>query len=536
MRSLIQKIHENICTKTGRYVRNTAGTIAVAFAIMVPVIVGSAGMALDFAQAYLVQQRLAQALDAAALAAAASYTDEADIQQKVNEFFDANYPEEKLGVTFEPTVHVQGNEIIVGGSAYYGTFFLHVIGIEQIEVAAETEVTKVLGNNIELALVLDVSGSMNNFSKINDLRNAAKSLVETVVYDDQSEYYSKIAIVPYGVAVNVGSYAATARGPITAGKTITGATRANPVVITSANHGFITGDRIRITNVNGMTQLNNQTFTVSVVNANSFRLRNSTNTSNINGSGYSSYSSGGTAYCTTPGCQYLYFQSPSNTWNTFQVSTCVTERTGPYAYTDNPPSDAYVGRNYPSAVNNPCLTSQILPLTSDKDLLDDHIDALVASGSTGGQVGVGWGWYMLSPEWDFWSDSESVAGEYGAEDLHKIVVLMTDGEYNSPYCNGAIARDATSGSGSASDHINCDATNGNSYEQAETMCDAMKADDVDIEIYTIGFRVNDYPRGEALMEYCATDEDHFYTADDGDELQDVFQAIANNVSSLYLSR
>lgn len=212
----------------------------------------------------------------------------------------------------------------------------------------------------------------------------------------------------------------------------------------------------------------------------------------------------------------------------------MTERTGVYAYTDDAPSVSYVGRNYPVPTNS-CLPNEILPLTDDEAVLDDYIDDLVASGSTGGQVGVGWGWYLLSPEWDLWPE-ESIPAAYGAEKLNKIVVLMTDGEYNSPYCNGVIARDATSGSGSTADHINCDATNGNAYEQAETMCDAMKAEGIDIEIYTIGFRVDAYPRGEQLMEYCATDEEHFYTADDGDELRAVFDAIADNVSSLYLSR
>ena len=54
-----------------RYVRDTSAAIIILFAIMVPMLVGSAGMALDFAQAYLVKQRLSQAIDAAALAATA---------------------------------------------------------------------------------------------------------------------------------------------------------------------------------------------------------------------------------------------------------------------------------------------------------------------------------------------------------------------------------------------------------------------------------------------------------------------------------
>ena len=81
-------LRDKVCNMIKDYIRNTAAAIAIAFAVMAPVIVGSAGMALDYAQAYLVQQRLAQAIDAAALAAAAASTDAGEIEQRVQDFFD----------------------------------------------------------------------------------------------------------------------------------------------------------------------------------------------------------------------------------------------------------------------------------------------------------------------------------------------------------------------------------------------------------------------------------------------------------------
>lgn len=74
-----------------------------------------------------------------------------------------------------------------------------------------------------------------------------------------------------------------------AAKTITAATAANPVVITSAAHGFSNGDEVQIDSVVGMTQLNGRRFTVAGVTANTFQL------SGIDGSAYTAYSSGGTA-------------------------------------------------------------------------------------------------------------------------------------------------------------------------------------------------------------------------------------------------
>ena len=68
---------------------------------------------------------------------------------------------------------------------------------------------------------------------------------------------------------------------------ITGATAANPVVITSASHGRNNGDVIRIHSVVGMTELNNNQYTVANKTTNTFEL------SGINGSGYTAYSSAG---------------------------------------------------------------------------------------------------------------------------------------------------------------------------------------------------------------------------------------------------
>ncbi len=69
--------------------------------------------------------------------------------------------------------------------------------------------------------------------------------------------------------------------------TITGATAANPVVITANSHGFSNGDTVRIAEVAGMTELNGETFTVANVAANTFEL------SGINGTAYTAYISGG---------------------------------------------------------------------------------------------------------------------------------------------------------------------------------------------------------------------------------------------------
>lgn len=66
---------------------------------------------------------------------------------------------------------------------------------------------------------------------------------------------------------------------------ITGATNASPIVITSAAHGLSTGQQVTVASVGGNTAANG-TFLVTVVDANSFSLDGST--------GNGSYTSGGT--------------------------------------------------------------------------------------------------------------------------------------------------------------------------------------------------------------------------------------------------
>ncbi len=71
--------------------------------------------------------------------------------------------------------------------------------------------------------------------------------------------------------------------------TISGASKASPCVITATGHEFMTGDIVKVTSVVGMTELNNKNYTITKINANSFSL------DGIDSSGYTTYTSGGSA-------------------------------------------------------------------------------------------------------------------------------------------------------------------------------------------------------------------------------------------------
>ncbi len=434
-------------------VRAKGGGITMIWAfLMVPVITGI-GAAVDISRAYVVKSRLGYAADAAGLAVGSSIGIAPDLQEVLEKFFYANYPSNAIGTLNPPVLNITDNVIKVTGSARVDATFLKLAGYETINVSVVSEITR-HSLNVEVALALDTTGSMAG-SKIVDLKDAAKELVDLVVQDVQTPTYSKIALVPYSMAVNVGGYAQQVRGPITAGTS------------------------------------------------------------------------------TTPGSTNFTFTNANGDSRTYTVSTCVTERSGANAYTDAPPTETLLGRNYP-ATSNPCLPNTILPLSSDKNLLNTQIDALTAVGSTGGHIGVAWSWYLLSPNFGYLWPEPSRPAAYGAPKLLKVAVIMTDGEYNSSYCNGVISRDSTSGSGSASTHINCNAPNGHAFDQAVQQCTNMKA--AGVIVYTVGLNVVSDPRAIDLVNNCATDAAHVYLPSGGTELKQAFQAIGKEIASLRISK
>jgi len=68
--------------------------------------------------------------------------------------------------------------------------------------------------------------------------------------------------------------------------TVTNITQATNAVVTSANHGLVDGREVTLQNVGGMTEVNGETYTITVVNANSFQL-------NVNSTGFTAYTAGG---------------------------------------------------------------------------------------------------------------------------------------------------------------------------------------------------------------------------------------------------
>lgn len=530
-----------------RFLAETHGNVAIIFALTMPVLVMITMGGVDINRASTVRTSLRDALDAAALAAArSSATSNEEINAIGNRVLSANlqtFPDVTLtSATFSlNTSHVVVADATVSVKTLVAGIVLPSTGRlfnDRIPVGAHSEVNR-SAKNLEVAMVLDVTGSMDG-NDIAALKTAAASLVDAIVKDVQTPYTSRVSVVPYSMGVNLGAAALNARGAATTGKTITGATRSCStskkkttctIVVTSTAHGFVVGDSVVINGLNGMNgALNspvNTAWTITARTANTFTFL-------ISESVTGSYSSGGTAYCTNSGCEYKAFSNLDGGTSVQRISTCVTERTGTQAYTDVSPATAPVGRNYPmNGTDNACLSSEIMPLSSNKTTLKARIDGLTAVGSTAGQIGTAWGWYTLSPNFNsLWSGS--AANAYNSSETVKAVVLMTDGDFNTPYNNGVIAADALSGSGANANKINANATNGASASQATQLCTAMKARG--ITVYTVAFSVSANSAAATLLNGCASNADKAYSASSGTELVSAFQAIGRDITQLRISR
>lgn len=541
-----------------QFLLERSGNIAILYALLLGPMLVVAGGAVDFARRNAVHANLVEALDSAGLAIAQmdaangpeirSLSEDARLEYLKDygrSLFHENFKHEGLVDNLSVDFDITRRTITPIASGTMKTLILKAAftalnpaaaaNFAQMSLTSNTEITRAATGNTEVALVLDTTGSMALDGRIDDLKAAAREFVDVLIREDQSQFYSKIAIVPYGRAVNLGAKAVDARGAVTPPTAITNITRARPAVVTSNGHGLQNGDRVYINGVGGMTAVNNQTFTVANRTANTFELRNASNSSNIDASSYSAYTSGGSAHCTTTGCTYKYFINQNGSRRTFAVSNCVSERTGGSRYDDVPPATSKVGYVYVNPDgSNGCPTAPLLPLTREKSTATSAIDGLAASGSTGGHVGVAWGWYAVSPNYNALFTGDSEPALYSDREVSKSVVIMTDGEYNTSYCEGVISQSSTSGSGSTNDKINCDAPNGHAFDQALALCDAMKSSGV--TVYTVGFKIVNDQRARDLMNDCASTPNHRYLAEDGAALKRHFAAIAQAISQLHVSR
>lgn len=190
------------------------GAIAILMAaVLVPAIL-AVGLAVDIGRAYLAEIRLRNALDASALAMARlaptgeDPSTKAQQQDVLNKYFHKNYDSALGDLQGQPSIDPvddNPNRLEIKATVRVPMTFMTLAGYDTLDVASDIVVQREVPG-IEVALVLDNTGSMKSGGRMDDLRNAARNFSQTL-YDAvpaDADRPPHIAVVPYATTVNLG--------------------------------------------------------------------------------------------------------------------------------------------------------------------------------------------------------------------------------------------------------------------------------------------------------------------------------------------
>jgi Flp pilus assembly protein TadG len=210
-----------------RFRRDLRGNFGMMTAFAMLPIMGGVALAVDYAEMNREKHLVENALDAAAIATARHVVDgatDAELVAYATDFFHANLggvdpADTTLDVTL-PTAANGGGMLKLDAVLDYKPYFLPAFkgllngtgGNDDIHLVAASKVR--LKNTLEVALVLDNSGSMSDIGtgsgeeRINLLKDAAKQLVDTLAAQalliKQVDKPVQFAVVPFAASVNVG--------------------------------------------------------------------------------------------------------------------------------------------------------------------------------------------------------------------------------------------------------------------------------------------------------------------------------------------
>jgi Flp pilus assembly protein TadG len=179
---------------------NTSGQISVLFAIAAVPVLLAGGVAIDRIRIDNARTSMQAALDGAALAAANANTQSNDRREELAEaYFERNF----VGAgdpSANFSINVTKAKVTATASYDVATPFMALGGFYSATVTTEGEVLREGETFVELAMVLDYSGSMNSNNKYLRMAKAATEMVdglETSIGKDRL----KIGLVPFSAMV-----------------------------------------------------------------------------------------------------------------------------------------------------------------------------------------------------------------------------------------------------------------------------------------------------------------------------------------------
>ena len=481
------------------YRQDRRGVTAITFALSAMVLMGATFAAVDASRIAGARTELQDALDAATLAAVLKVPtygirapnrgggDDARANAAGRAFLAAQLSGNEALISVSSTFTTDGDVMKGVATAYVDPVFMDLFTGSMVNLTANTEVKRGQGQKLELALVLDTTGSMAG-TKIATLITAAKSL-STKLFQGGGDKV-KIAVIPFANYVNVGV-----------------ASRTQPWANVPAD------------------------FTVHH-NGGSYDY---TPTCDPQTCDYETYSctgyNDGVPYQTTCGryinCRTTHLSPcPGPVTVNYNGWDDVYTFRGCYGSPSYPQNvrDSDLGRQYPGFLNLNC-SRQITPLTSNTGTVVSAINALNATDETYIPAGLAWGLNALSPQSPL---TEGAAYDTTGpnQDPHKVLILMTDG------ANTKLMY-PVDGSHWPSPPNGARATLADTW--TAELCTNIKAKN--IEVYTVAFEI---PAGDNisrdLVRNCATDAAHYYDATDSAALTAAFAAIGEALQALHISK
>jgi Flp pilus assembly protein TadG len=199
-----------------RFQRDERGAFLVLFGVLALVLIATSGAVVDFTQIEQARTRAQNALDAAALGLQPHVFDtspvwtEADFTAAAKSLLAERLADSSVvsDVT-NATINVRNGQLILKARITVPTSFVALVGVNNVSASLISEATR-KRLNLEVAMVLDNSGSMSSYSRMTELKKAAKKATD-ILFDYQTTQPNVfVSIIPFTQYVNVGTANRTA--------------------------------------------------------------------------------------------------------------------------------------------------------------------------------------------------------------------------------------------------------------------------------------------------------------------------------------
>lgn len=468
--------------------RDRGANAAMIFALSLIPVLSVAGFAIDHNRHVTAQNKLQTALDLAALATAKRMSEEelsdTQLDQAARDFFATQFVT-MGGLELNPIdAEEVGPELVLKATGELDTSIMAITGKKTLPLSATTAVVYNIQQPVELALVVDTSGSMSG-AKLLALKNASYALIDILLPDEtdpSKNDAAKVSVIPFNDYVKID----TAYKNASWMKNTNSYTRKWESCSTNNAARRAAGcerKTVKCTKWRGSVEQGNR----------------------------ESYQGTCRRWVCPKGAE------PKKTCRTRseyrQWHGCVRSRPNPYNVNDA----SYTSNKVPGIVaKNACSVTQTRELSNNHATVDGVITSLRASGKTYIPTGLIWGLRAVSPTvpLDEGEDYASFASIQG----RKAIMLMSDGANTvSPNNSGY--------------HNRSNVSQANGY----TLDICNEAKSLGIEVYTIAFDLDDAAT-KTMLETCATDSSYYYDADNADELEDAFSSIGRDLSELAIAK